>query len=840
MFQYRVIGLFLSLATSLSLLSGCGNKLEKPLLPGPAPLSVDRILLRSKLTAADLRQLFSVLNEKGDFNSLLPWIQNLSDSQVEAWASFLNRWVYEDAQTNQGLIHLLNERIKKKGFQKWTTQWVSLLKTYPSLDLAFSDLLSDDSLYAVLKRDIQILDPVFLTKVLPQLIQSETNYVAKNSEIKINKPALAQDLKTILTNPESRSILSEMGIMALNSDVVPAVMKAAVDLRKRFGVEAFSRLALQMSELSKLRANSDETGKTSHLAEALDLVELMNRPSKPIVSALQEGLRTNPDLVQTLSLKWDPIFVSALSEIVLKVLLNPEDGEALDKNFWLSLPRENANSDPNLQFHRLYAIIFSGLQKITDPRRAESLSDSGSYRLPLQLNALLLTEWLETVARSQRSQLEKLSENEFRDKLWSLPLSDRDFKFSLTASDDKKTISGLVKKDLMSLGLTTVVSRLEHLLTQPDFGKTDYQVEFSEPINLRKAFSEVLASANSVRPFSDVSPFLVATIYHFTQSGSDSLLSLESLKTIPNMLSSVHGILSSLRPEDWKTFKHFLFQELKLGQLEPEDRRLIVGLFQSDPEAAEWVNQVLSKLSIIELVDQGEKGKPTLFDLYHAVLRNLNKQQIDGFGEAISRFTVLGLLKVNDSAESVYPGIVSILQNGDGLVQFIASLSELSDAQQNYLSVLFRNVLGANLENQYGFELHLKWISSFFEKSKLDAAKSLLDWVGTTGWNVIPPEEALTEPERKWLIQFNDQGGVESLQSLLSSSANPPPVRELVEEVLKLSDRRVLDEGLRLLGKIENERMKEISMVLINLDRSGELKSILNLINLILKQGEAK
>lgn len=825
------------LGTALAMLSACGKPLKRPELPSPPPLPVDQIILRDHLSAVDLKSLFRVLNQKGEFNSLLPWTEKLSDSQVEAWAKFLSEWVYEDAQTSRGLVQLLNKRNEKKGFSQWKKLLEQSLKETPGLQKAFLQIASDDQFYPLLKRDIGILDPDFLKSVLPALLEKTKTYNPSNPEKRVNTEQLVQDLQSLLSDPAKMLLVLSSASKAVEGDALTSLMRAGTVFEKNHGPEAFSKLALEFSKHSEFLSETEDK-KQSNLGQALALADLLNRPAGKIISALQEGLKSNPDLVQALNLKWDPLFVKALSEIVLEVLLNPEDGTKLDKNFWLALPRKNEGDVPTAEFSRLYAIIFSGIQKITDSRRLESQGDSGSYRLPLQLNALFMTSLLENLVRAQRPQLESLSSKNFESSFWDLATQPHVFKLSLNEASDKKKLSLSVRRDLESLGLSNLISRLENLLTQEDFGRSEYDFSLSEGMNFKQVLSEALAYSQSIRPFSDVTPFLVATIHHFGSKGANSPLSLESMKAIPNLLVDLQSFLGALSTDQWKGLKKILFEDFKISHLEMEDRMLLVGLFQSDPEVAEWVNQVLVSLESVELLDQKTEGSVSLFEFYHLILQTIGKTEVKLFSDFLSGLYRLEIFSSKEDGTAVYPGVLSIVQSGDGVGVFLKSISGLNLAQQKLLSQKFFEAFGCDHELQNGVEAHLAWLASFLIKNELPGKKALFDFLGKRGWSLIPSQEILETPEREWAIDFTKKGGLESLVTLLKDQENPVPVSALIENLKQLSKKKVFEQGFQLLGQMENERVREVSRVLLKMDRSGELLNLFEVIETFSYEGE--
>ncbi|MFM8270126.1 MAG: hypothetical protein ACKN9V_08060, partial [Pseudomonadota bacterium] len=484
-----------------------------PKLPGPASAPVDQIILGRELTGKDLRDLFKILNSKGEFNHLAQWIGQLSDAELSSWGKFLNEHVYQDALSEKGLIRLIKSRVQEKGF--------SLLeKNFQTLETLLPVLIKDEELWNLLPKLIPVLDPVFVHSVLEPLhVQVKKSPVVPEKP-KVETKKVFEELFQLLKNEKTQPVLSELLQLAFDADWITPLSDSSCEWLNQSGEAGFSSLAVGLSE------------KVSSLNQALTLAHLLNRPAEKLVMVLQEGLRTNPDIIHALSMKWDPIFVHSLSTLVKEVLMKPEDGSSLNRDFWLALPRAEPHSSPTPEFIRLYSILFSGIQKISDPRRLEPQADSGSYRLPLQLNALFLTRFLEEVARQSSAKIKEIPADKIENGFWNAPLPLKEFRFSLVKDDSKKEVSDSVKSDLVSLGLTSALSRLESLVKEQDSGKNSYSILFDdENRTLTQGFSEVLAEAHSVRPFSDITPFLVTLVQ--SMSRGEGGFNLEIFKSSP-------------------------------------------------------------------------------------------------------------------------------------------------------------------------------------------------------------------------------------------------------------------------------------------------------------------
>lgn len=791
------------------LLSGCGKPLNRPELLGPTPKenSLQNLILGKKLSAADLKTLLRGLNEKGEFDNLIHWADSLSSSEWDQWGQFINSWVYEDALSSKGLISQLKNRVQEKSFSRFNQALAQFLEKNPKSVVSLKALFADENFIPAIKRLIYFLDPQVSSLILEPYLNAKDSYLwvkenpvpdsnlAKNEIFDLfHDKNAAQKLKTIADN-------------LISSEAFSAFALAGRELQRAKGENGFSELSQSISKSA------------AHLGNALRFAQLLNRPGEKIVAALREGLKNNPDAIQALSLKWDPLLVRTLSGTLRKVLLEPEDGQKLDKVFWMSLVRSRPEDAPTTQFIRLYSIIYSGIQKLGDPRRLEPDQDSGSYRLSFQLNALFLTKMLEEFVKEESSTLQSLPDNEFEKQLWLLPVKPKEYQLSLADQSSPKKLNPLVKKDLEALELQSLITRIENLLLLEDSGKNTYHVSVNtEGYTLQELFSEAVNEAHRARPFTDINPLLVTLVQDLGTKNSPGGFSLAFIEESPNLLNQGQQFLASLSDTQWKTLKNLLFEELKIGQLEPEDRMLILGLFQSDPEVAEWVNEVLLNIESIYLLDKSEGV--SVFEFYRLVLKHLTQSNVNLFSIALSDCSEMGLFQVSEEGKGSFPGILSIIKSANELTQMIRGLSGLNSIQVKFFQKTLLEVFGENQNGEKGLEVLYRWLQPHDEFVKAVFEE---DWSKS-----ISKEDFLHEAERKWLLDFVREGGLEQLKSL-------PP---LMTELKTLSEKKVIAQGMSLLSRMQNERIKEISQVFYHWDVSGELKSFFELSDKVLNKGE--
>jgi len=787
-------------------LFGCGKPLQRPSLPGPSLAPEDNLILGRELGAKDLRALFKILNQKGEFNSLAQWIDSLSDAELAAWGRFLNDWVYQDALSSRGLIQIVKARVQAQGFSLWK-------KNIHQLGSVLPKFLEDEELWELLPRAVGLLDPKFVNGVLKPFESASNKTSELPSKPEVSTEKIYEELFQLLDNEPTRQKLRDLFELVGELQCVGPLAEASREHLKASGESWFIKLANSLGE------------KRTSLAQALRLAELLNRPAERVVTVLQEGLRSNPDIVHALTMKWDPIFVQSLSEIVRLVVLKPEDGSQLDRTFWLALPRANDSAPPTQEFIRLYSILYSGIQKISDPRRLEPQADGGSYRLPLQLNALFLTRFLEESVRQLAPQINHMSPESFEEILWKSPLSLKEFRLSLVKEDSKNVVSDSVKRDLQSLGLLSALSRLESLVREQDSGKNSYIVIFSsDTLSLAEGFSEALSSAHAVRPFADITPFLVTLVQSLVGSHSQSGLSLELLKSSPNLLLQTQGFLAQLDSKQWEQLRKLLFVDLKIGELEMEDRALLVSLFQSDLEVAEWVNEVLINIQSIYALDE-------LFNFYHSFVRKMGAPELSKLGNSLSILSELSLFKESEEGVPVFPGFTSLLLNGNVISKGIRGFAGLSPVQARVLQEKAIELLGEDLEGQKGSDLVFGFLTRFSEREKPQVVARFVQNLLKTDWG-------LTDSESQWAISFSKNNGFSKLHELLKMRKPQVSLLDLIRELRVLSEKKVIDEGMRLLARIQNERMNEIALAVLEMDRSGEFLAILESAQIILKKGE--
>lgn len=732
------------------LLVSCGKPSERPALPSQSkPSSFENFLLGRRLTHQDAKNILKKLNQAGEWDALERWFDSLSVPQFQKHIDFFNHWIFEEAQTSKGFLSILSKWIDKKQFSFWN----EILA-----DISARELNPQDRLFDLIEN----LIPAFEPSVVSHL----TSVVTKMKEASQNLESpeqIFEDLERLLTDSEKNE-------------------KLELAFRSFIGSRAWN--GLRNSGWEQIVPYIPEH--LGAIEEMLQLAHLLNRPSDKIAEALQRGLKNNPDLFQALGLKWNPFFVSILSERVVEVLLAPEDGVLLDKNFWLSLPRATLESGPTESFTRLYSLVFSGISQISDPLKNEPQMDSGTYRFPLQVSALYLTHLLEEWVRQKKSALSALSPEGFSTQIWEQKLELFDWTWELSSSQ--------VKADLKALGLETVLLKLESLLTQPDSGITRYQ--FSEaPRNftLKAVFASGLALSHQIRPLSDINPLLWVV--------AQSLADLDFLKTSPSLLNQLQGALAELSPEQWERVYRFLFEELKLGELEPEDKMLIVSVFQSDPEIAEWVALVLERLSAVPSLES--KG---FLSAYLKILQSLNQEEQSSLGMFLSGISELEILGSDENGIPHYPGFRKWLVNPEAMQKLLGGFAKCPPEVLDYL------VMNTKMDENFG--LYRLFIPLLKKLRVVDS--SALE---------------ISRNESDWIYRFVQEGGLQELRRLEIQTS---PWNDL-SRLVQTGD---FSKGMWLLSFIQNERMKEVALVFRKWGISGELEAVLESLSRFLKESK--
>lgn len=796
MLRLRYIGWGTLTASCVFFLGACSKPPQRPELSGPPKSPVDTLVLGRKLTPTDLKALVKVINSEGKFQNLTAWLGNLSESELQEWTSVITTWVYEDALQPQGFLQLVKKRIEANGFSNSQKELQALFKNHPDLRAFLIRLMKNPKFLGLIDESAPVWDPEILSPLIAQLKRVPS----------LQGTGFYQKALELLQHPEQSQKLQKAVEELLRAELLFPLAEVARETRQQFGEEAFASLG------QSLIANPESLGK------AVRLIELLNRPAEPIIQALQQGLQSNPDVIHALTVKWDPVFTKALGETLLKVLVAPEDGKLLDREFWLGLARKSPEAAPTPQFIRLYSIVLSALQKGADPRRLEPQADAGSYRLSLQLNALFITQFLEAVALKEQVQLEALSAEKFQDLFWNLPLQMTRFQLSLSEANAPTRVAPGVRRDLEALGLPTVISRLESLLTQQDSGRQLYQWEFTEERSLQAALFQVVAVAHALKPMADITPVLFTLVQGVSGTSAENL-SLEILKKSPNLLDQIQSVLAAFSSEQWKDAKRLLFEEMKLAQLETEDLGLIVTLFQASPEVAEWVGEVLSLLPAVLELDSSNRNQPSLFQWYLRCLGRLTPQSRKALSNALTEISQLGLLSV------IPERLPKLMTEG---------LQELVEMDLNALKK-FQNSLGpVLLKEEQGISGVGRWMSLLRGASQNIKSDSLEGWVRA----ISKVAFSLSSAEHAWLFQFVKLGGLKQSVTLIEELSDRASLEPLVDELIQLSQQGAISQGFRLLSNIQNERLRELALVVLKWDRSGELLAAFQSIQLFFKPGE--
>jgi len=247
-----------------------------------------------------------------------------------------------------------------------------------------------------------------------------------------------------------------------------------------------------------------------------------------------------------------------------------------------------------------------------------------------------------------------------------------------------------------------------------------------------------------------------------------------------------------------------------------------VGLFQSDPETAEWVNEVLTRLQSLTLLDDSSNPQLGLLNLYRTFLSRLSSQEIAALGSALSSLARLNLTEVFEQEKNLF----------SSAIHWLKGLSKLKTSDANEIRSILDRTLGQDESEKSGLDQIWDWLVR--NLSGHDPQVLKLTFEGLKKFRL-----KLTERDRNWIREFATANGFQEAYRLLKDSSFES-FGSLLKEIKLLSQKGIIREGTSLLSRIENERMQELALTLYNFDQSGELVEILDLGTQFVEKGEKK
>lgn len=776
----------LSIWVVTALILGCAGP-RPPQLPKPYPAEIETIELGQGLNVSTVRRIAGALS--GKYPSLKQFLDDTSDAAIESWASLLSRYWLDEATRGDGLLHLLDGREPSffrsalcalhrwgesglRGF--WRAVFVS--EALPKMAEQWFPLVLDES--ARLSRLMALGDGP------AEAISEET---ARN---------LASELRGLLADSHRRTEFERVVSMLTMPAWLKAATKAASQIEGTYGVEMWKRLAIQGV---RWMAAPSEDGQTK-LGAVLDLAQQLDHPSGGLFTHLHKVAIESGAFRQLL----EQVLAKKVRMLVAQKVSTDWENNSFSKEEWLAL---SAVDSPELD--RAYQRLFNQFQKSLKVFVSVPSEGPGEIRFErtatLTLHAVALTEWVRAVAQHNKPLIEKLPEAQFqaalfREKL-ALPAVTLEF---MIFSDRAWVLSSTIEGRLRQVAKNEFVEDLKTAIAQNRFSNWAYDMQGSHDLSVAKGVEEAIRAVDWSRPIFFPREAL-SVIWQLI--GEEGPLPISSLET-PNILVKM---MAWFRDQtNFRSARNAL-STLILGsgisKLSNEDKALIESLFKDTPWHA-WGPDVINRVSSVAQWLEGDAGGPAL-EWFYLFLQGLSNDDLVGMGRLLSRLSRWQLFQENE-----YPSLVFTLRSEQRLTWVLQQL--------HWFGTVTKKVSPSSTRESE--------IGPLLSTIAVNHSKSMADFLEVffRGGALLPSIELPTD-HRRWLQRFSREGGVSKALDAFRNVDRQHTRRAFLEMVTACEDGTIL-RLLRELRAIRDLRLQVGIDVLITLERSGELRALLQII----------
>jgi hypothetical protein len=801
----------------------CTKPVEIPELSGTGkPLPIETILLRDTVEAKDFKEIFRSLNRDGSLNSLSSWFE-APDAELQEFADVFTELLYEDAHSSKGLLALVSSRSKAKGFSDWKNAvlpWPQNPRFLTSRRALFS-LFSQPEIPEIFRRDMGLLKLALRADLLELREKSQRLFTKHEGFAPLPPLSIddgAKEIRDLLRNDSTYSAITITTKALQSVRLGEAVLNALPALREKHkGDKAFLGAGLSLRDLISQKK----------WQSFLKLAHLLNQPSGGIFQIAEEKLNASPDTLLIFSEKLKPSTLRGVTALVFQELESPE--VLLNKDFFLKLPRQKPEDPPTPQFIALFGHIRKALNQTISPSGAQ-ITEPLIYHTRLQLNSLVLTEWMEKIAALPKNKAawEKLSAPVSRETLLKValeipPLELEIFSGAQLTERVKRNLLGVAGEQ--SESMQTLIGQMEAAFAIPGFGSTTYNFSPTEnkPLSLKDALFSAIEQFDASRSFGDPT-FLFASLGKlFVWPESKKAVHLGMLES-GHMLVSLLRFIGGMDIETWRRFSHLLFVDLELGKIESDTRKIILELYPEGSSSQKLVSELLTNAQMLHEIDAEKEGLPSLLESLHAVLFHLPASEMAGVATLLGQVYEARIFEQAPAPR--FPAILSFFQQGESFAEILNRFSLTNEDSR--LQIL------RSLTPVSGWETRLRLLRSL-AVSEPEGFAALAAILLEQGFDILPDEKSLTPAERKWIFHLVETDAWQKLWSFLAKHSSAKNIAAIATELKTLSEKGTLKDMLLLLGQMQSERMRLIAATLLEAERSGELRSFLETLIVLLR-----
>ncbi|MBI1859718.1 MAG: hypothetical protein HYR96_02215 [Deltaproteobacteria bacterium] len=597
---------------ALLLIMGCtGPKLPK--LAEDQRSVLASIRLRGRIDASVVREVVRALNFKGHFPGLKDWSAQAPDDRLNAWGGFVTDHWYRDADAG-GLVTVLDTQPSDL-FRRWENrvdEW-KVAEGSGSLLSFWRSMVTDPDA------------PIWVGLFSPalSLIVEQTFHDHPTEPLAPEKAfLLTQELHAFLETHKDE--LSPWLATLARSQAVPAAMRAASQLEARRGREVWGEVATHTASLVS----------QGDLLMLSELLGLLDRPSSGFFSrlgkAISRGSAPRRLLDQFLARRIRAVGESAVRDSLAR--------SPLTRVEWLAIAN---GSDPG--FSQAYRHLFTSIQtglKVVTPKTSEGPQEVQFERLTaLHMNALALTEWMQTIAAANAESLKALPESEYQNSLLKRPLKIPDWELAISVFvDGTWRLDPVIGKKLEALRLAEYSQELSAAILGGQFAGLSYALAGSPSLaTITNALTGAIESVDLSKPLALTDSAAGVFLELIGSDESTFPIKVSTLET-PNLL-----VLTLSWFRDQTNFEmaqralRSLLLDSGIGSLSERDIEFVQSIF-SGTEWHDWVGKVLERLPVLLKVGgfRAEGDSRTVEWLYSA-LQGLSNEDLSLLVSAVSK-----------------------------------------------------------------------------------------------------------------------------------------------------------------------------------------------------------
>lgn len=234
-------GLTRSLFTLLTLLTlgSCTRPVGLRTLP-EGPLSqASKLILDDDLSASDVKELLEALNEHGDLEGVAHYWRDPSEAELDAWGSWLTKFVLDSAGDPRGLIASVNRWVEQRRLSTLEIDmgaWSAAATFRDEREFLFATFLDQD-FNALFERDYRLLNPA----IWEAWGKAWKATLPKNRKENFRVESLVIELERFLSK-DLRVHFEKVLADAAKKHAVPSLFDTAKYYRDWYGAPAFAVL----------------------------------------------------------------------------------------------------------------------------------------------------------------------------------------------------------------------------------------------------------------------------------------------------------------------------------------------------------------------------------------------------------------------------------------------------------------------------------------------------------------------------------------------------------------------------------------------------------------------